>query len=378
MGWYVRKSVKIGPFRLNASKSGLGISAGVKGFRVGTGPRGAYVHAGAKGIYYRKSLGSGSRPSYGEETPDYASLIAPANRPVAAIEPPRIYAGDVKRMSSAQSRELLRDLGALRTRKPQWRFYGAACFSAAAVIAYLLGSFWVFLALCVPAAFVTLKVLNKDVEKKVLTYDRKISIQQASAFSDLEACLAAMKTSSRIWYKSDGRSFGANEMGYDAYNGCTRDIVAFGQSLPEGLNCPVVPFSVTLRTKRLYFFPWFLLLEEAGDYGAIDYGVISVSGRSVTFTEEGFVPPDSLVVSRKYRYTTKSGAPDLRYKDNTMLTSVIYEEVRLSTGSGLDVTLMFSKNGPFADRLAKAFVGMSQAVAANTTEATAEGAPVVP
>lgn len=34
MGFCFRKSVKIGPFRLNASKSGIGVSAGVKGFRV--------------------------------------------------------------------------------------------------------------------------------------------------------------------------------------------------------------------------------------------------------------------------------------------------------------------------------------------------------
>ena len=33
MGWYLRRSIKIGPFRINASKSGLGLSAGVKGSR---------------------------------------------------------------------------------------------------------------------------------------------------------------------------------------------------------------------------------------------------------------------------------------------------------------------------------------------------------
>jgi hypothetical protein len=39
VGFYVRKSVKAGPFRFNLSKSGIGVSAGVPGFRVGTGPR---------------------------------------------------------------------------------------------------------------------------------------------------------------------------------------------------------------------------------------------------------------------------------------------------------------------------------------------------
>lgn len=60
MGFYVRKSLKAGPFRFNLSKSGVGVSAGVPGFRVGTGPRGNYVHVGRHGVYYRASLGSGS------------------------------------------------------------------------------------------------------------------------------------------------------------------------------------------------------------------------------------------------------------------------------------------------------------------------------
>jgi hypothetical protein len=49
MGFYIRKSVKAGPFRFNLSKSGLGVSAGIPGFRVGTGPRGNYVQMGPAG-----------------------------------------------------------------------------------------------------------------------------------------------------------------------------------------------------------------------------------------------------------------------------------------------------------------------------------------
>ena len=37
MGFYLRKSVRVGPVRFNLSKSGIGMSTGIKGFRVGTG-----------------------------------------------------------------------------------------------------------------------------------------------------------------------------------------------------------------------------------------------------------------------------------------------------------------------------------------------------
>jgi hypothetical protein len=56
MGWYLRKSLKVGPIRFNLSKSGVGTSVGVKGLRIGSGPRGKYIHAGREGLYFRQSL----------------------------------------------------------------------------------------------------------------------------------------------------------------------------------------------------------------------------------------------------------------------------------------------------------------------------------
>jgi hypothetical protein len=40
MGWTYRKSVGLGPFRINISKSGIGYSLGGAGFRTGVSSRG--------------------------------------------------------------------------------------------------------------------------------------------------------------------------------------------------------------------------------------------------------------------------------------------------------------------------------------------------
>lgn len=61
MAYYLRKALSFGPLRLNFSKSGLGLSAGVTGARIGIGPKGAYVHGGRHGLYYRKYLSSGKQ-----------------------------------------------------------------------------------------------------------------------------------------------------------------------------------------------------------------------------------------------------------------------------------------------------------------------------
>jgi hypothetical protein len=82
MSWYLKKSFRFGPIRFNLSKSGIGVSGGVKGFRVGTGPRGPYVHAGRGGIYYRKSFGDTKSDSSrtGEGSPEGTGAAPPPKR----------------------------------------------------------------------------------------------------------------------------------------------------------------------------------------------------------------------------------------------------------------------------------------------------------
>jgi hypothetical protein len=56
MGFIYRKSLKAGPFRINLSKSGVGLSAGVPGFRVtqsSTGRRYTTFNVPGSGMSYR-------------------------------------------------------------------------------------------------------------------------------------------------------------------------------------------------------------------------------------------------------------------------------------------------------------------------------------
>ena len=74
MGWFLRKSFRVGPLRLNLSKRGLGASVGVKGARVGVdAPGKPYAAGGRYGLYFRQALGA-SRAS---PTPD---PVAPSDQ----------------------------------------------------------------------------------------------------------------------------------------------------------------------------------------------------------------------------------------------------------------------------------------------------------
>jgi len=56
MGLQFRRSVKLGPVRMNFSNSGVSYSTGARGARISTGPKGTYVTIGANGIYYRQKI----------------------------------------------------------------------------------------------------------------------------------------------------------------------------------------------------------------------------------------------------------------------------------------------------------------------------------
>jgi len=80
MGFFFRKSASFGPFRVNASKSGLGGSFGIKGARLTMTPRGAtYITVGTGGCYYRQTLTNGGEKHRSERGP-----IPSAEDPIAS------------------------------------------------------------------------------------------------------------------------------------------------------------------------------------------------------------------------------------------------------------------------------------------------------
>jgi hypothetical protein len=61
MGWRFRRSIRLFPgLRLNLSKSGVSMTAGIRGLSVTTGKRGTYLNAGlpGSGLYSRQKIGA--------------------------------------------------------------------------------------------------------------------------------------------------------------------------------------------------------------------------------------------------------------------------------------------------------------------------------
>ncbi|PYO44381.1 MAG: hypothetical protein DMD33_03095, partial [Gemmatimonadetes bacterium] len=61
------------------------------------------------------------------------------------------------------------------------------------------------------------------------------------------------------------------------------------------------------------------------------------------FNEEQYVPSDTQVIGRTWRYVNKSGGPDRRFKNNREIPVCAYSELLLSSESGLSACFMASK-----------------------------------
>lgn len=78
MGFYYRRSMRLGPFRVNLSRSGVGYSVGGRGFRTGVSARGrryTNVSIPGTGLGYRVSGGRGGRGSGGCAVVLIASVV---------------------------------------------------------------------------------------------------------------------------------------------------------------------------------------------------------------------------------------------------------------------------------------------------------------
>ena len=195
VGFYVRKSLKAGPFRFNLSKSGIGVSAGVPGFRVGTGPRGNYVHMGRGGLYYRATLPStrGRRSSApAGRTPRLAPPVPPASEVVLHD----ITGASVEHLAAAAPSELVAQLTEAAGRTPVAPFAGAALFVLAAV-AGLIGL--ILLLVGIPSV-VWLALRDRARRSVVVFYD--VNDAPAQLFQALVDAMQTLASCQRLWFVS--------------------------------------------------------------------------------------------------------------------------------------------------------------------------------
>lgn len=348
MPFYIRKSISAGPFRFNLSKSGLGLSVGVRGFRVGTGPRGHYVHAGRGGIYYRSSLGGAGERRQREGKPQsYPTAPQPPSDDLyhPTVQMVEVESGDVMEMADSRFQSILDDLNG---KADQARMSVVLGGIAAGVwlLSGLLINFTAAIILLPVIAIAVAVGAYMDGYKRAAVVFYDLSGEPHDAYVGVVEAFEKLAACAGKWHVKAGgavRDFETWKRNAGAAHLVSKSPTLVGFATPPVLKCNVTPPALAVGKQTLYLLPDMVLVVHDGRFGAVPYDALQVARQPSRFIEEGALPGDATIVGQTWRFVNKDGGPDRRFNDNRQLPICLYEAMHFSSSSGLNELLEFSK-----------------------------------
>jgi hypothetical protein len=264
MPFFIRKAISVGPFRFNLSKSGIGVSTGIKGLRLSVGPRGNYIFAGRHGLYYRATLPKFS----GQGTTGHPSPVSP----VVPFETPdsstfdgltEIASGSVLQMTDSSSAGLLKELNDKHAKVWIWPFPLLATIIA--VVALAVAQFEPALTVCIGliGGAATIVALQYDKLRKSVVLFYHLDDDMLKAYQALHTAFDRLGNCGGKWHiEAEGQTDRWK------YNAGARTLVRrsplqFHNEMPSWLETNISVPVIPLRNKKFYIFPDRLLVKEA-------------------------------------------------------------------------------------------------------------------
>jgi len=343
MGFYLRKSISVGPLRFNLSKSGIGVSAGVTGLRFGAGPRGNYVHMGRGGLYYRATLPPSSSPR--NSLPQPLQPSAPEIPPGTHAPLEEIESADVYQIVDSSSRELLDELNRKRAKIRLWPFVAVVSVAVLGLGVSSGWAVWLVGVLAVAAAGGTYAAHTRDVLQKTVVLFYDFDPDMEAAYAKLHSAASQLANCASAWHIEASGKVHDRKYHAGASDLVRRKSTSIRRAEPPYVKTNIETVAVGVGRQTLHFFPDRVLVYDQNGVGAVGYQELRVEVGATRFIESESVPRDAEVVDRTWKYVNKSGGPDKRFKDNKELPICRYEEVTLSSQSGLNEVLQLSRCG---------------------------------
>jgi len=342
MSFYLRKSISVGPFRFNLSKSGIGVSAGVKGLRFGSGPRGNYVHMGRGGLYYRATIPSFSPSQPGHQSANSIDPVIPSGTH-AALED--IESADISQIFDSSSQELLSELNQKWNKMRLWPM-------VATVLAFILfvgissaWSNWLLLLILFSGLAITYATSRHDVLEKTVVLFYDFDPEMEEAYGQLHNAAEKIAGCAMAWHIEAQGNVHDRKYHAGASSLVRRKTTFIRKTEPPYVKTNIEIIAIGVGKQTLYFFPDRVLIYDSNGVGAVGYQELRINVKPSRFIEDGTPPRDAKVVDRTWRYVNKSGGPDRRFKDNRELPICLYDEIFLSSQSGLNEALQLSQCG---------------------------------
>lgn len=291
MPFYIRKYVTLGPFRINFSKSGVGLSVGVRGFRVGTGPRGHYVHMGAGGVYYRRTLGRKKKrvahqPKAKEAIPEFRpyvpekAVLQPVNDQLGVSE--RLYeSGPAGNLMASDAQQLLAQINERRRRRAWFPVVLALCMVVTAASLLTSASLWQAGLTAVPAVLLATTAWQFDRLRRTAVVFYELDADAAARFQRLADAFELLMKSKKLWSVYSVKSIKAGATAVYAFEESHAVRPSWGQPrfVRLNLDVPLLPAG----RQVLAFLPDRLLVTDDEETGAVDYASLHITWREAVY-----------------------------------------------------------------------------------------------
>ncbi|MBB5226728.1 DUF4236 domain-containing protein [Treponema ruminis] len=335
MGFYIRKSMKVGPFRFNLSKSGVGVSAGVKGFRLGKGPRGNYIHAGMKGFYYQKTINNSKNklPDNNNNTNDKPVV----ENPITEYDFKEIESGNVAFMVDNDFNDILTELN----KKSKIISFVPIAIIISVALAYFIDSILIYsAAILIPIAV----LINKRLKTTYIIYD--IDDDKETELQGFYDVLNNLNNSKKLWHITSAAkltSMHDRKRNSGASNLIKREPISIKYKIPKYVKTNIKVPSIPVGKQILYFFPERLLIKDGKKFGTVNYSDLKIDYDNSNFIETEKIPKDAEIIGYRWLYVNKNGMPDKRFKDNKQIPLLNYSEILFKSDTGLNEMIMASK-----------------------------------
>ncbi len=350
MGWYLRKSIGFGPFRVNLSKSGIGYSFGVRGARIGANSRGTYVRMGRGSVYYQKYLHTNSGRQQSQPVPFQPQPAA--DQELADV----IQTANASSLQDSSATELLNEL-TVHYRKQ--RIAPIVLVLTGLLIGFgMLGSApaWLEFSFLAVGTVAHAVATRADYRRKVVHLNYSLEPDAARAFAALLKGIEQLRYMGGLWRISSQEMNADTKYHAGAQYSINRKRISASFEPPRFVVTDIAVLMLDTGPQRLYFLPDRILSYEGDAIGAIQYRSLSCTVQPSTFVENETVPSDAEIVGRTWRYTNKSGGPDRRFANNPEIPLVRYAEIRVHSSGGLNYVMQASnaqRAGIFAQAVAE-------------------------
>lgn len=291
---------------------------------------------GRGGLYYRASLNS--RPAGRKVSPP----SEPAGSPSTSMH--EIERGDILEMTASSGSNLLAQINekASSLRSWPWVLGTTICFTlwlssvpsvgASASVALVLG------------ILATLMAAYWDQQRRTIVVMYDLSEDILKSYEAFANAIERVGTAQRIWnidaagYTDDWkRNAGAGRL-------VERKSAKIEFSCPSIIKTNVSVPAIIGGRQSLYFFPDVVLVCEGNRFGSIAHSDMEILWSDSHFLEADAVPRDAEVIGYSWQYVNRNGGPDRRFKNNREIPRVRYQQLGLSSPSGLRKIVQLSKN----------------------------------